>query len=530
MNITIIGFGYVGKAFDVFFSKKHDVAIYDIRKIESDKYTAKIKKSDLYVICVPTDENEDGSVDLSCVNETFEKIHQCDDSALVLLKSTVPPTTTEQLQKKYSTMHIVFSPEYIGESSYYLGSPYNWSTDVIETPFFIFGGNPQDTSKMVSIFQEIAGPNKQYFQASSKEAEITKYMENTFFASKIVFCNEFFNICKLYNVDYNIVRELWLADTRINKNHTLVFNQDKPYCFGGKCFPKDLAGIIYHTEENGYSPQFLKSVKRNNRKPSSISMLHRIASHDSNLASIYYARKMCTTIYEVEKFIESKLNHGNQFGSIQQCLEHPNKYFLLSFDDGYKEHLDVARFLKAKFNIPKYSMLFSISTDFMLNNSYGMDNLYALAQGNNLIKAYEYFGVEFDKTKGILEQIEFLKPIYTKKSTTELREFYRQSGLEHIHENFLTEKEIKELAQIGTICSHGMSHRNLTFHRSDSIKEVEESKNILQEIINQDVNIFCYPEGAFNSSLTDAIKKHYKYGLAIEGLNDPYSISRTNGV
>lgn len=528
MKITILGYGYVGKAFDVFFNKRHEVFIYDIKKIDSDRYVSKIVKSDLYVICVPTNKKSDGSVDLSCVNDVFSQINNCDNYAFVLIKSTIPPKTTQILQEQYPNMHIVFSPEYIGESTYYLGFPYDWAEEVVKTPFFIFGGDKADTSKMVSVFQEIAGPNKQYFQATSTEAEITKYMENTFFASKIVFCNEFFNICKTYDVDYNTVRELWLADTRINKNHTLVLNKEKWYCFGGKCLPKDLSGIIFHTEENGYSPDFLKSVQRANIKKSNVFMFHRVAIEKTNPISIYYARKMCVSIYQIEDFIYNRLKRGKKFGSLEKCIEFPDTYFMLTFDDGYKEHLQVARYLKSKFNAPKEAMLFSISTDFLLGKTYGMDILYMLAENGELQKAFDYFKIPYNESAGTLQNLKVLKSQYISTPKGKLEDFKNNMGID-LTDLFLNEDDIRELSKIGTICSHGMSHRNLTCNVEKSSEEIISSQKILHNLSGQNIDVFCYPEGKHNSELISIVKKHYKYALAINGSNDNFSLSRTDG-
>ena len=95
-------------------------------------------------------------------------------------------------------------------------------------------------------------------------AALTKYMENNFFAMKVTFCNEWYDIAKQYGVDYNELRECWLADTRINRNHTLVFPKDRGY--GGKCFPKDVKGIIKDVEKLGYSADLMKSVDNVNER------------------------------------------------------------------------------------------------------------------------------------------------------------------------------------------------------------------------------------------------------------------------
>lgn len=271
MKICIAGYGYVGKAFYEFFKsyKHYQVFVYDNSKEIQDKYDfIKIDYDildnvDLAVICVPTPSKDDGSVDISFVENVLANIKK---QTLVLIKSTIPPNTTNILSKTYPHLRIVFSPEYIGESTYDLPYPYDFNKEVIKTPYFIFGGDIKDTTEMVDIFSKIAGPVKEYIQTTSLNAEICKYMENSFFATKIIFCNEFNKICETFGADYNSVRELWLKDPRITKTHTAIYNKDDSLCFGGKCLPKDLSGIIKHSAKNGYEPKFLEAVLNSNKR------------------------------------------------------------------------------------------------------------------------------------------------------------------------------------------------------------------------------------------------------------------------
>lgn len=531
MDILIIGYGYVGKAFADFFSVKfHTVHIYDTNFCENDtRYVKTIKEYDLYVVCVPTNKNPEGFVNLEAINETFEKINAIKRDAFVLIKSTVPPLTTKKLSKKYPEMKIVFSPEYIGESSYYLGAPYNWNKEVIKTPFFIFGGNKEYTSILVDIFQAIAGPNKQYYQSTSTEAEITKYMENSFFAAKIIFCNEFYNICKVYGADYNTVRELWLADIRINKNHTIILNKDKPYCFGGKCLPKDLAGIYNHSKKQGYNSRFLKAVLESNFKTTGVLMFHRIAFSDKKIDSIYYARKLVTTKFELEKIIQDKLNAGKKFGSLDQSFANPDKYFTLTFDDGYVEHLETSKWLKEKFNCPKDSMIFSICTDFIQCKSYGMDLIYSLVDAGKIKDVFDFFNLRYESNISVLEQVQLLKNEFVTSTPEKIVDFAK-SFYSYLPKNqFLTEIQLKELSSISTIACHGKTHRNLTYHKDFLEKELFESKNILENICESMINIFCYPEGKKDDFVKSKVSQMFDYGIAINGDDSRYSVSRTNG-
>src|SRR4029077_1080164 len=85
---------------------------------------------------------------------------------------------------------------------------------------------------------------------------------NAFLATKVTFCNEFFDIAQRFGIDYNELRELWLLDPRIGKSHTFVFADKRGYA--GKCLPKDMDAVIAAAEDAGYDAQFLKAVASSN--------------------------------------------------------------------------------------------------------------------------------------------------------------------------------------------------------------------------------------------------------------------------
>lgn len=267
-KIAIIGYGYVGRAMYNFFKNHYDVCVHDplldpyvvpdITLVDSNE----VNKCDLGVICVPTPRSETGVCDISIVESVVKWLN----TKLILLKSTVEVGTTSHLMFSYDK-DIVFSPEYCGESTYW--SPYLFDRSVVETPFFIFGGHPKATSKMVDYFMEVAGPTKKYIQCGSTEAEMAKYMENSFYATKIAYCYEMYEICNKAGIDWNKVRELWLLDPRLNPMHTAVFaKNDKP--FSGKCLPKDTSAIVEFAKKFGYEPELLKEVLKTNDRISEI--------------------------------------------------------------------------------------------------------------------------------------------------------------------------------------------------------------------------------------------------------------------
>lgn len=254
IKISIIGMGYVGKAFAEFVGDIYPLVMYDIA--DNVPYPKKeIDASDLAVICVPTPQATDGSCDTSIVEEVIKKI----EAPLIMIKSTVAPGTTDKLKSK-TGKHIVVSPEYIGESKYY-NPIYKTITDTL---FHIVGGDSEDVKKVFEILEAIAGPYSTYFSCTAVEAELIKYMENSFTATKVAFINQFFDIAAVLGADWHKVREGWLLDERVGRNASTVFVENRG--FGGKCLPKDISAIIKVAETDGYDASILKAVLDYNNK------------------------------------------------------------------------------------------------------------------------------------------------------------------------------------------------------------------------------------------------------------------------
>lgn len=265
-NIGICGFGYVGKAIYSLVNESKNMSntsihIYDpysalsIKNNYNINSSNKFKHVDIAFVCVPTPPCSDGKCDWELVEESVKWI----DADLIVIKSTVPVGTCDLLSEKYNKK-IVFSPEYCGESKYW--TPYEFHEEIVETPFFIFGGDKKLTQLAIDFFLLICGPTKKYIQCEAQEAEMAKYMENTFFASKIAFCNEIYSICEANNINWHAARELWLLDPRINPMHTAVFKNDRG--FGGKCLPKDLKELISLSDRSGVECPLLKSIQKSN--------------------------------------------------------------------------------------------------------------------------------------------------------------------------------------------------------------------------------------------------------------------------
>jgi UDPglucose 6-dehydrogenase len=265
-KVAVIGAkGYVGRAYAAMFAKRFEVAEIDLALPDFPAQQEAARKCDLAVVCVPTPQKPDGSCDTSAVETTVRWLTDHDHSPLIVIKSTIPPGTTARLAKE-TGKRVVFSPEYIGEGGYtvpwWKGHPH--PTDPSLHNFCILGGFRGDVRQAAQFFKPILGPEARFFFTDSTTAELCKYMENSFFALKVSFCNEFYELARAFGVDYDELREAWLLDERNTRSHTHVFPDRRG--FDGKCLPKDLSAIIEAGDRAGYPPEILRAVQDFNNR------------------------------------------------------------------------------------------------------------------------------------------------------------------------------------------------------------------------------------------------------------------------
>lgn len=255
MKIGIVGCGTVGTAIKNLFTGRAEIISWDITF--SNPYpSSEFSACDCAFVCVPTPSAGDGSANLDSVHDALRRL----PTARIVLKSTVPPGTTTELAKEFGK-DLCYWPEYISESSYV--NPF-FADRIESVPFVILGGSATNRAWALGILQRVLGPARQYFQCSELEAELIKYAENAFFATKVTFANEMQRICDAHGADWNMVREGWILDPRISPMHTLAFSHDPG--FSGNCLPKDLRAIVASARRNGYEPEFFQEILRSNAR------------------------------------------------------------------------------------------------------------------------------------------------------------------------------------------------------------------------------------------------------------------------
>ena len=223
VNVLIIGYGTVGRNLAS--------EIIDINPDIVDKYKPEVNtirniKYDLGFICVDTPLKED-KLDITEVENAINEY----DCQIYCIKSTCPVGTVDKLCTKFNK-NFVFSPEYYGATKHCN----NYTFD-----FTILGGDKQICNKIIQILMPCYDARHLFKQVEPKLAELTKFMENSFLATKVSFCQSFYNICKHLDISYEELRQLFILDPRVNASHTFVF-EDHPY-WDSHCLNKDVVAI-----------------------------------------------------------------------------------------------------------------------------------------------------------------------------------------------------------------------------------------------------------------------------------------------
>jgi len=304
MKVGIIGLGFVGLSLAVFLSSKNvkvtgiDTDTTKIQTIQKGippfyeptlqhylkkaiktglklktKISSDVFSNDLIFLTVGTPINKHGEINLdyikSAVISLNKKLQFAKKIPTIIIKSTVVPGTTIQIIKpllernsfqESIDFNLLTNPEFLRESSAI--------KDTRNPHVVIVGGNDtKSRKKLVKFYKKIYPKNQDYVETNTTTAEMIKYANNAFLATKITFINSMANMCqKIPDTNVDDIAKVMGMDPRISH----LFLNAGPG-FGGSCFPKDLQALIAYSKNIGYSPKLLEAVQNcNNQQVDSI--------------------------------------------------------------------------------------------------------------------------------------------------------------------------------------------------------------------------------------------------------------------
>jgi UDPglucose 6-dehydrogenase len=305
MRISIVGSGYVGTTVAACFADLgHDVINIDIDesivetinageapihedglpeliaahagpdgtgRLRATTDYAAVLDTDVTFLCLPTPQNDDGSIDLSIMeagaSQLGETLADAPDWHTVVVKSTVVPGSTEDaitpvLERESGKtageeFGVGMNPEFLREGTAV--------SDFLNPDKVVLGA---DDDRALADMHEVFAPlveaaDAPVVETDTRTAEMIKYANNGFLAAKVSLINDIGNICKELGIDAYEVADAIGLDDRTSERFL-----QSGVGWGGSCFPKDVAAIISAAEDRGYDPAVLNSaVEVNDGQP-----------------------------------------------------------------------------------------------------------------------------------------------------------------------------------------------------------------------------------------------------------------------
>lgn len=231
----------------------------------ADAETA-ILNSDVSMVCVGTPSKANGSLDLQYVEKVSREIGEAlakkDSFHVVVMRSTMLPGSTrnlvlpilqeasgKQLGKDFG---VVFNPEFLRESTAIY--------DFYNPPKTVIGETDTKSGDVVSALYSMLDAAE--FRVDLETAEMIKYADNAWHATKVTFANEIGNICRESGIDGHKVMDIFCQDTKLNLSSYYL----KPgFAFGGSCLPKDVRAICYQASSLDLKTPLLSSLLPSNQ-------------------------------------------------------------------------------------------------------------------------------------------------------------------------------------------------------------------------------------------------------------------------
>lgn len=243
---------------------------HEKRISSTQDYQFAVANSDISIIAVGTPTTSEGQLNLEFIFKVAEEIGEALKNKasfhVIIIRSTVLPGTNERVgeilgnksgKKRNIDFSVVSNPEFLREGSAV--------EDYFNPPMTVIGTDNDKTFKILQqLYVNINAPMK---RVEIKEAEIIKYVNNSFHALKICFANEVGNICKKLGINSHSVMDLFSQDKKLN----ISANYLKPgFAYGGSCLPKDLKALKTIAHDYYLNTPVLNAIELSNDKQKEI--------------------------------------------------------------------------------------------------------------------------------------------------------------------------------------------------------------------------------------------------------------------
>ena len=257
-KLGVIGAGFVGGSVINGFDKNVDQFVVDTKK--NKKTISELVKFNpsITFICVPTPESHHGDVDVSIVRQVLSDLCNKKYNGIVVIKSTITPKHLTKMKKDFD-LKLVYNPEFLTEA--------NAHEDFKNPHMQVLGGKWRDCELVEKAYVKHSSVKIcPTFKTDLITASLLKYTINSFLATKVAFFNEMYELFEAANTHgtWDQFTDMLKCDPRIGTSHLKVPGPDGKFGFGGHCFPKDTAALLYYAKQQNTKMNVLKEAVSDN--------------------------------------------------------------------------------------------------------------------------------------------------------------------------------------------------------------------------------------------------------------------------
>lgn len=302
-----------------------------------------VSQTDITFVSVGTPTSEDGGCDykyiISAANAIGVGLAQKDTYHVVVMRCSIPPSTTLNVMvpqieaasglKMGVDFGVCFNPEFLREGTAI--------ADFKDPPKTVIGANDEKAANMLAQIYSPVDDN--VIMTSIEVAEMVKYVDNVWHATKVCFGNEVGRICKPLEIDSHQVMDIFVQDTKLNLSPYYL----KPgFAYGGSCLPKEVRAVVHLAESLGLQTPLISSLSKTNEQQieTATTLVRQTGKRKIGFLGLAFkagtddlrespALEMMNTLieegYEVSAYdpaIKKDTRVGNQFSYMQHACPH----------------------------------------------------------------------------------------------------------------------------------------------------------------------------------------------------------------